>query len=85
MSDFLNKHENDGEEEKYTISKAGVEEILGWLRFKAQMCEITHEDITTCDDKDHEIALLMTFALAPWIQMYGIKASLDFEDEEKSE
>lgn len=88
MENFLESHDDDDEsiadeDRRYTISKAGVEEILGWIRFQTQMCEMIHNEMESCDEKEHEIAMLMAFALHPWIEFYGI--SYKDDDENKDE
>lgn len=85
MNEFLESFDDDSveeEERKYTISKAGIEEILGWLRFQSQMCELIHDDMESCDQKEHEIALLMAFALQPWIELYQITDHLDSDNKD---
>lgn len=77
MEDFLHSKDDNSvpeEDRHFTISKKGVEEILGWIRFQAQICEMMHQDDPeSCDEKEHEIALLMAFALHPWIEFYNIE------------
>lgn len=75
MEPFLNSDDDSLPEEdrNYVISQSGVEEILGWIRFQAQLCEMIHDNEENgCDDKEHEVALLMAFALSPWIEYYGL-------------
>lgn len=76
MDPFLDSDDDNSipeDEKTYVISKRGVEEILGWIRFQSQLCEMIHEDKEFgCEDKEHEIALLMAFALTPWLEYYKI-------------
>ena len=76
MEPFLFSDDDEStpdDEKSFIISKTGVEEILSWIRFQAQMCEMIHaDDFDECEDKEHEIALLMAFALHPWIELYKI-------------
>lgn len=86
MSGFIESSGDDTtpeDEQRYTISRTGIEEILGWVRFQAQMCEMIHNNMEDCDEKEHEIALLMAFVLQPWIELYKINEVIDQEDDNK--
>lgn len=87
MEEFLESHDDESiadEDRKYTISKAGIEEILGWIRFQSQICELIHGE-EPCDEKEHEIAMLMAFAIHPWLEFFGINNFLKEKDEEEKE
>lgn len=86
MNEFLESFDDDSideEDRKYTISKTGIEEILGWIRFQSQMCEMIHDEMQACDQKEHEIAMLMAFVIHPWMEFYNIK-DMGSEDQENN-
>lgn len=86
FGDFLRRSRDDDEnpevwEEKddldpeayYVLSKEGTQKILSWARFHAQLCEMLHEgNPENCDDEEHKIALLVVFALHPWLLYYDL-------------
>lgn len=85
LGDFLRRRDDDenpswdgeGEEldpeEYYVLSKEGTKKILGWARFHAQLCDMMHEgDSEVCEDEEHKIAMLVVFALHPWLLYYDL-------------
>lgn len=85
MENFLERQDDDDnsvpeEDRRYTISKAGIEEILGWIRFQSQLCELIHGDVENCEEKEHEIAMLMAFAIYPWLEFFGINEKENKEE-----
>lgn len=97
FGDFLRRKDEDGDDAQYeeldddsyyVLSKEGVKKILSWSRFHAQLCEMIHDsDVENCDDEEHKIALLMVFALHPWLLYYGLMDEIeigeDGDDEEE--
>lgn len=95
LGDFLRRRgssddenrENDplDPEEYYVLSKQGAQTILSWARFHAQLCEMIHNEMESCDDDDHKVAMLLPFALHPWLVYYDMYEELMEDDEEDNE
>lgn len=94
FSDFLKRRGDDDEEPSrlndeeldpdgyYVLSKEGTKALLSWARFHAQLCEMVHQgDMEQCDDENHSIAMLLPFALHPWLLYYDLIEELTMDDE----
>lgn len=97
LSDFLRRKGEDDDEKfealgpdeeidldgYYVLSKEGAKRILSWARFHAQLCEMIHEgNMETCDDDTHKVAILIIFALHPWLLYYDLIDEVDSNREE---
>lgn len=94
LGDFLRRKDDDNDDNfeddeeldldgYYVLSKEGAKQILGWARFHAQLCEMMHEgNIETCDDDTHKVAMLMVFALQPWLLYYNMLDEVEIDKDE---
>lgn len=97
FSDFLRRRGDDGEDEElnqeeeeldldgyYVLSKEGAKQLLSWARFNAQLCEMIHEgNMEVCEEEEHKVAMLMVFALHPWLLYYDMIDEVDLTDKDE--
>lgn len=72
----------------WSVTREGVEHVIGWCRFQLQLCELTHsgeewwaaqEDGEVSSEDDHEVhrVAFMTFLLTvPWAQYFDIELEI---------
>lgn len=85
-------------EERWSVTREGVERVIGWCRFQLQMCELTHagnwwaaQDSDTDEDghDTHRVAFLVFVLMIPWAQYFGIQLETggenDYEQDDREE
>lgn len=74
--------DDDGEEfTGYRLSPSGFRQIVSWMRFQNQLCEMEHsEQGIACDDDTHQVAFMMCFVVFPMMEMMDISWTDDSGD-----
>lgn len=49
----------------YQLTRDGYRDVLSWVRFQVQECELIHPDLlpTTCGDLNHYTAMLVVLMI----------------------